>query len=424
MTQGALLNTQELPRWRMLIATIFVMLCTGSTYAFSVFIGPLSTMRDWTAGDAVLAFAINNAIAPIPMILSGKIVDKGYARQCILFGGALFGIGYFLSGMASSIPMFYLTYGIVCGIGQAFAYSGCLGNAVRLFPDRRGLAVGLVTAGNGGAAIIMAPALSYLIQHYGVLTALEALGAIFVVISVIAGLSVTSAPTGYIPKGWTPPVSAQSTPAIHEGLPWTKMIQTTRFYMILVMFGIGTLSGLMIVSNLSRIGQSMYGLSATAAAFYVSLYALSNCLGRILWGAVSDKIGRYYALMVIHIVVGSMLLVLANTTLASVFLIAVIGIGLCFGGTMGIMPPIVTENFGAKYYGVNYGIVFVGYALAAFFGPKVATSVAAANGGNFTIAFYMAFACGVIGLAVTILYVVMNRKKQSIVDAGSKIEGS
>ncbi len=421
MYKDANLDITELPRWRMLIATIFVMICTGSTYAFSVFIGPLGALREWMAGDAVLAFAINNAIAPIPMILSGKLVDKGYARQCILGGGALFGIGYFLSGMATTIPMFYFTYGIVCGIGQAFAYSGCLGNAVRLFPDKRGLAVGLVTAGNGGAAILMAPALSFLIQQSGVFAALETLGAIFLCVSIIAGVIVRSVPTGYIPRGWTPPVSAQSA-AASEGLVWHKMIKTPQFYMILIMFGIGTLSGLMIVSNLSRIGQSMYGLSATVAAFYVSLYALSNCLGRIFWGAVSDRIGRYYVLMIIHVVVGSMLLMMANTSAASVFLIAIIGIGLCFGGTMGVMPPIVTENFGAKYYGVNYGIVFVGYALAAFFGPKAATSVAAANNGNFTLAFYMAFACGVIGLAVTVLYVIMNRTRRSALGIEAKTD--
>lgn len=405
-------NMVEFPRWRFLIATIFVMLCTGSTYAFSVFLGPLAAARGWTPADAVLAFALNNAIGPIPMILSGKLVDKGYAKQCILGGGALFGIGYFLSGLATSITMFYLTYGIVCGIGQAFAYSGCLGNTVRLFPDRRGLAVGLVTAGNGGAAIIMAPTLSFLIQNYGVFTALEVLGGVFLVVSIIAGLVVKSVPTGYCPKGWTPPVSTQTGSSVSNDLSWGQMIKTKNFYMILAMFGIGTLSGLMIVSNLSRIGQSMYGLTATVAAFYVGLYALSNCLGRIFWGTVSDKIGRYYALMVIHVVVGSMLLVLANTNSATVFLVAIIGIGLCFGGTMGVMPPIVTENFGAKFYGVNYGIVFVGYALAAFFGPKVAANVAAANSGNFTQAFYIAFACGVIGLAVTVLYIVMNRKPQ------------
>ena len=76
----------------------------------------------------------------------------------------------------------------------------------------------------------------------------------------------------------------------------------------------------MIVSNLSKIAQSMFGLSATVAAVYVSLYSLSNCLGRIAWGAVSDKIGRYYALMAIYVVVGSMLFLMANASTANIFL--------------------------------------------------------------------------------------------------------
>lgn len=409
---GIIKTVVEFPRWRMLIASIFIMMCTGSVYAFSVFLGPLVAARGWSAADVVVAFAINHAVGPIPMILSGKLVDKGYGRLCIWAGGAIFGLGYFLSGLATSIPMFYLTYGLICGIGQSTAYSGCLGNAIRLFPDRRGFAVGLVTAGNGGASILVAPALAFLIQNYGVLTAMQTMGAIFITVSIIVGLIVRSAPTGYIPKGWTPPVAVQGAATSSVDLTWSEMIKTPRFYMVATMFGIGTLSGLMIVANLSRIGQSMYGLSATVAAFYVSLYALSNCLGRIFWGTVSDKIGRYYALMMIHVIVGSMLLLMASTSSATIFLVAIIGIGLCFGGTMGVMPPIVTENFGAKNYGMNYGIVFVGYALAAFFGPRVAASVAAANGGNFTQAFYIAFVCGVVGLAVTILYVVMNRRQQ------------
>lgn len=413
MNQTDILHSKpEIPRWRMLICSILVALCTGSIYAFSVFVGPLGAARGWSPAEAVMAFTINLAIAPIPMIISGKLVDKGYAKECILAGGAIYGLGFFLSGTATSIPLFYLYYGILCGIGHAVAYSGELGNAIRLFPDRRGLAVGLVAAGDGGGAILIAPALSYLIQTHNVLFALNSIGALFVVVSIVAGSLVNSAPTGYIPKDWTPPQPAQGVGTMDESLPWNKMVQSPRFYMILIMFGIGTLSGLMIVSNLSRIGQSMFGLTATVAALYVSFYSLSNCLGRIVWGSISDKIGRYNALMAIFVVISCMLLLLANTSSAVLFLIAIVGIGLCFGGTMGVMPPIVTENFGTKYYGVNFGIVFVGYALAAYFGPRLAVSVAALNGDNFTQAFYIAFLCGLIGLTVTVLHVVLNRKNR------------
>ena len=235
--------------------------------------------------------------------------------------------------------------------------------------------------------------------------ALNILGLIFVAVSIIAGIIVKSVPTGYAPKGWIPKENI-ITEAITNDLKWMQMIKTTRFYMLLAMFSIGTLSGLMIVSNLSNIGQVMYGLTATVAAFYIGIYSLSNCLGRIIWGSISDKIGRYYALIMIYIVISVMLLILINTRQPLIFLFSIVGIGLCFGGTMGVMPPIVTENFGAKYYGVNYGIVFVGYALAAFLGPKIAVNIAAGHGGDFTTAFYMALGAGLFGLLVTIIYIM------------------
>lgn len=400
----------EFPRWRVLIAAIIVMLCTGSTYAFSVLVGPLSAVHHWSPESVLLAFTFNMAIAPIPMIISGKIVDKNHAKACVLFGGVLYGIGYFLMGMSNSLLLFYLSYGLICGFATAFAYSGCLGNITRLFPDKRGLAIGLVTAGNGGSAIIFAPLLSYLIQSQGVLFAIRVIGVIFAVVCLLAGLLTKTAPTNYAPKGWTPSNTSQSTDKSISGLPWYKMLGTLRFYLIFIMFGIGTLSGLMIVSNLARIGQSMFALSATVAALYVSFYSLSNCLGRIFWGAISDKIGRYYALVTIFIVIGVMLMFMAQTTSSIVFLVSIIGIGLCFGGTMGIMPPIVTENFGTKYYGVNYGVTFIGYAAAAFFGPRLAVTMAQANHGNFSGAFYIAMFFSLIGIAAIIVYLFLTRK--------------
>lgn len=411
MTDSQTIQSHELPRWRILISAIVVMLCTGSTYAFSVLIGPMSAAHGWSAEQVVLAFTLNLGLAPIPMILSGKIVDKNHAKFCVLLGGILYGIGYFFMGFATSIPMLYLSYGIICGFGEAFAYSGCLGNITRLFPDKRGLAIGLVTAGNGGSAILFAPLLSILIQNYNVLIAIRIVGIVFIIICCIAGLLTKTAPIGYAPQGWVPPVPVKSETKSKEGLPWYKMLGTFRFYLIFIMFGIGTLSGLMIVSNLAKIGQSMFALSATVAAFYVSFYSLSNCLGRIVWGAISDKIGRYYALISIFVVIGLMLFTMVKTISPVIFLISIIGIGLCFGGTMGIMPPIVTENFGTKYYGVNYGITFIGYAVAAFFGPRLAASIAAQNNGDFSGAFYIAMFCSLIGIAATIIYLLMTKNK-------------
>lgn len=128
---------KNINRWRVLIASTAVLLCTGAIYAFSVFAGPLSTAHGWTLAEVMLAFAINSAIAPIPMILGGYLTDRGLAKWSCVIGGLLFASGFLLTGFATTPLMLYLTYGLLSGLGQGFAYSGCLSNTIKLFPDKK-----------------------------------------------------------------------------------------------------------------------------------------------------------------------------------------------------------------------------------------------------------------------------------------------
>ena len=139
--------TQKINRWSVMAGSIAILLCTGVIYSFSVFAGPLKAEHGWSMAEIMMAFTINGAIAPIPMILGGYIVDKGGARVSILLGGLLFTTGFILTGMADSLGALYLSYGLVAGLGEGFAYSGCLNNTLKLFPDKRGLAAGLITGG-------------------------------------------------------------------------------------------------------------------------------------------------------------------------------------------------------------------------------------------------------------------------------------
>ncbi|EOL41818.1 hypothetical protein RV11_GL001406 [Enterococcus phoeniculicola] len=398
-------------RWVVLIASTTVLLCTGAIYAFSVFAGPLSALKGWSMGEIMMAFTINSAVGPIPMILGGFLTDKGWAKWSIMVGGLLFGLGFYLSGLVNSPEMLYVTYGIIGGIGQGLAYSGCLSNTIRLFPDKRGLASGIITAGMGGAAIIAAPIVNLLIEAEDALHAFRVLGIAYIVIVAIASFFIQSAPANYQPEGWTPPT--RGTGGVNRN--WLKMLQTPQFYLIFFMLFTGAFSGLMIASNASNIGQQMFGLSATTAAFYVSLYSLSNCIGRVVWGTVSDRIGRNNTLNIIFgvIIVAFLLLTTLSSQLG--FALGIIILGLCFGGVMGVFPPIVMENYGPKNQGVNYGIVFCGYSAAAFFGPRVAVSMAASNAGNFTNAFYVAIFIAIVGLALNVLYVqIKNRSEKQL----------
>ncbi|MFD2305293.1 L-lactate MFS transporter [Enterococcus termitis] len=389
-------------RWQVLIASTAVLLCTGAVYAFSVFAGPLSVQKGWSMAEIMLAFTINAAIGPVPMIFGGFLTDRGLAKWAIIIGGLLFGLGFFLTGFVTSTAMLYVTYGLIGGFGQGLAYSGCLSNTIKLFPDKKGLASGIITAGMGGAAIVAAPIGNYFIENKDVFYAFRLLGIAYVVVIVIASFFIKTAPANYLPNGWTPPQTHGGTKMINKN--WKQMLQTPYFYLIFFMLCTGAFSGLMIASNASVIGQQMFGLSAGTAAFYVSLYSLSNCAGRVLWGTVSDKFGRNKTLNIILSVIIIALIVLTVLSSQVGFAFGIIALGLCFGGVMGVFPPVVMENYGPVNQGVNYGIVFVGYSTAAFFAPKVAVNMAAANNGSFTNAFYVAIIVACIGLLLNIIY--------------------
>lgn len=388
-------------RWRILVASTAILLCTGAVYSFSVFAGPLSSSTGWSMSDIMLAFAINSAIGPIPMILGGYLVDKGYVKWTIALGALLFTSGFYLTGYANSPAMLYLTYGLMAGLGQGFAYSGALSNSLRLFPDKRGLASGILTGGMGFAAVIASPVASSLIQQQDAFFAFRTIGLVYILVIICAIFFIKAAPSGYQPAGWKAPVQTKQGPTNKN---WKQMLQSPLFYIIISMFFVGAFSGLMIASQASPIGQSMFGLSAGTAALYVSLYSIANSSGRFIWGSLSDKIGRSKTLLIIYSVIVLALFSLTIVPGQLGFTLGIIGLGICFGGVMGVFPSIVMENYGPANQGVNYGIVFTGYSLAAFFAPKVAVQMAMANNGNYSVAFYVAIALAIIGLMLTICY--------------------
>jgi len=127
-------------------------------YSFSVFASPLRAAHGWSMAEVMLAFTINGAVAPIPMILGGFIVDRGGARISIPpRGPAVHSRDSSWPVSQTPSPSCTLTYGLIAGLGQGLAYSGCLSNTLKLFPDKRGAAAGLITGGMGAGTVIGRP---------------------------------------------------------------------------------------------------------------------------------------------------------------------------------------------------------------------------------------------------------------------------
>jgi MFS family permease len=168
---------------------------------------------------------------------------------------------------------------------------------------------------------------------------------------------------------------------------------------------------MMIISQASAVAQNMVGMTAMAASTAVSVLAACNAIGRILAGSLSDKIGRINTLMASCIVsvIGLMFLYVTKVSMYLTFYIGISLVGLCFGAFMGVFPGFTADQFGVKNNSVNYGIMFIGFAAAGFFGPTIMRNVYVRSG-VYQPAFLIACCLNLAGIVLTVVYRFMNGK--------------
>ena len=395
-------------RWVILAAGVVANLCIGSAYAWSVFQKPLIEMFGFSTSQASLAFTISLSLVPFAMILSGTLQSRIGARYTLMLGSIIFGAGIFLAGFTTGIAVLYITYGLLGGTGIGLIYGCTVPNAVKWFPDKRGLAGGVIAGGFGFGSFLFAPLSASLINSMDVLYTFRVEGIAYAIIVACAALLISPPPAGYKPEGWEPQVTAAVISA--EGLTTGGMMKTVKFWILWIMYTIGCVAGLMIIGHASPIGQERVGLSPETAAGAVALLAVANTLGRLLWGAVSDWIGRYKALILMYAVTGVILLLLNGAGSYWLFVISIMGVALCFGGFLGVFPSITADSFGTLHLGINYGVMFTAYGLAAFIGPRLAAGIRESSG-DYSLALIIASLLSVAGIVLTIFMSISIKKK-------------
>lgn len=394
-------------RWAVLVAAIVINMSLGAGYAWSVFQAALLKVNsDWALSQTSLAFSISFAMVPIGMIICGPIIDKQGGKKIVLLSGLLFGIGMFATGFATSIPMLYLTYGLILGLGIGAGYGTATSLTVKWFPDKKGLAGGLTAAGFGSGSIILAPIATTMINAMGVHTTFKILGGVLLV--VICGASF------WMSK---PPVPAESA-AVQGGehdKNYKEMLKKSNFWLLWVVYTFAATSGMMIIGHAASLAE-YYSLGT--GTVIVMIVGLSNTLGRIIWGAVSDRLGRYRTVLLMFIVSAAGLLLLNfNETLGSFAgIIGLILIPSSFGGFLGSFPGITAENWGASKAAANYGWMFTAYGIASIMGPSIASRIREASG-SYSLALLIAMFMAVIG-ALLILWFMGKKKTARVNEEG------
>lgn len=394
-------------RWLVLAASCLINLCVGSLYAWSVFATPMAEHLSLLTGkeieDLAIIFTLANSVGPITMISGGSINDRLGPRGGILLGGILFGLGMFLSGFASNVNTLLVTYGLGVGLGMGLVYGCTVSNTVKFFPDKRGLAGGLTTAFYGISSVLVPPVANALNHTFGVTSSFKILGVAITALILFASIFVMRCPSDFAPIGWVSPIARKTDS--HVNKDWKLMLQDPIFYTMILILCCGAFSGLMVISQASPIAQQMIGMSVSHAAAAVSTLALFNTAGRILAGMLSDKIGIIYTLRIFFTLsaIGSGFLIRSGSGDILRFYLGISMIGLGFGSVMGIFPGYTAVQFGTKNNSVNYGIMFIGFAVAGYFGPTIITDIYKTQG-QYQDAFLIAAALSIIGFLLTVLY--------------------
>lgn len=390
-------------------AAFIIIFCCSASAAFSVFSKPLQVATGGDAAQVALTLTIYQTFMALFGILSGKIVDKSGPKKLMFVGGIVFGLGWALTAFASSIPMLYLTTGLIAGAGNGLLYNPSLNLALKWFPEKKGTMSGLLLASASVGPLALSKVGAILCEAMGTQGFIY-IGIAYAVLVCISSMFVASPKEGWIPDGYTPAQVAANN-LVKDVTPG-EMVKTGKFWIMLVLFALSCTAGIMMIGSLSTIVQTQLAVDPITASNFVAVNCIANLCGRLIIGKFCDKVGEAKTLVGILIATGLSLfgLKLAGSSIIF-FTICLVILGGAFGGVLVVYPPLTAKNFGMKNQGMNYGIMFFAYAIGSLLGPQIAARFVDSNAGIMSYGNVYMVAIGVAIVGLILNFILMNQMK-------------
>jgi OFA family oxalate/formate antiporter-like MFS transporter len=398
-------------------AAIAIQLCLGIAYIWSVFqTGIANSIFGGDNAAAGLTFSLLLATLTIGSVIGGKLALRYSTRIVVILGGLILSAGFFLASFVT--PAFpqalWLTYGVMGGVGMGFTYSTTIACAQKWFPHKKGLITGIIVSALGFGGVVFTPLIEIMIGRFGGVAAGEfmtfrVLSLLFLVVCTVGAVFLNDPPAdGTREAGMTTGNSNNQ-----KDLTPGQMLKTPQFYLVTVTFMLACMGGLMMIGFAKPIAVAK-GM-ADIATIGVLLISMFNSLGRLIWGIVSDKIGRHNTILIL--LVGTAALSLLVNLAAGYYIFVLIGlIGFFYGGLLSSFPALTADLFGAKHMSTNYGFVLLGFGAGAVISSQIAgyyKNVASADINLMLPAFIIASLCAMAGVVLMVLLIFVSKKRKN-----------
>lgn len=368
-------------RWIQLFLGIICMtMIANLQYGWTLFVNPITEAHGWSRAAVQVAFSIFVLTETWLVPVEGYLVDRYGPRPVVLVGGLLCGLGWVMNSFAASLAMLYFA-AAVSGIGAGAVYGTCVGNALKWFPDRRGLAAGLTAAGFGAGSALTVLPIQAIIKSMGYQTAFLYFGIGQGVVVMLVALALVD-PRHVINPGIAQQAVKKPNPKIIQGKRDFRPLEIIRqpvFWVMYVMFVLVAAGGLMATAQLAPIAKdfkigdipvSLMGITLPALTFALTIDRVLNGLTRPFFGWVSDNIGREQTMLVAFLLEGVGIMCLYQFGRDPILFVILTGlVFFAWGEIYSLFPSTNADTFGPKFAAANAGLLYTAKGTASLLVP-------------------------------------------------------
>ncbi len=405
-------------RWLQLFLGIVCMAMVANLqYGWTLFVNPIDAKYGWGRAAIQIAFTIFVLTETWLVPIEGYLVDKFGPKPVVMVGGILVGIAWIMNAYADSLTLLYISAAIG-GVGAGAVYGTCVGNALKWFPDRRGLAAGLTAAGFGAGSALTVLPIQAIIKASGYEQA-------FLYFGILQGLIVF-----VVSFGLTSPRGEFKTSGIHvqQGKRNYRPMQIVKkpvFWVMYLMFVLMAAGGLMATAQLAPIAKdfmvadvpvSIWGLTLPALTFALSIDRVLNGVTRPFFGWVSDNIGRENTMFIAFGIEAIGIFALAQFGSDPFMFVVLTGlVFFAWGEIYSLFPSTCTDSFGSQYAAANAGLLYTAKGTASLLVPF--SSMLTTATGSWHAVFYVAAGMNAVAAIMAFFVLKPMRTRQLAVDS-------